>query len=70
MNSVTMRAKATKWHQLNNDSCKLLKEIEDVANQGYFSIAFDKLSQFDCEYLMSLGYIVKETKRQVVVSWL
>ena len=70
MNSSKMKAKAIKWHQLNNDSCKLLKEIESVADQGYFSIAFGKLPQFDCEYLQSLGYIVKETKRQVVVSWL
>ena len=70
MNSVSMRSKATKYHKLNTDSHELLKEIEKVADQGYFSIAFGKLPQFDCEYLQSLGYIVKETKRQVVVSWL
>ena len=67
---ATMRAKIVKRRQAKKEQAEIMREIEEIVNDGCFSYSIDDLLYDDTvEYLRDLGYKVTEGIGWTKIEW-
>lgn len=67
---ATMRAKIVERREAKKEQTEIMREIEEIVNDGCFSYSIDDLLYDDTvEYLRDLGYKVTEGIGWTKIEW-
>ena len=67
---ATARAKTLERRRAKKERAEIMREIEEIANNGYFSYTINDLFYDDTvEYLRDLGYKVTEGIGWTTIEW-